>query len=200
MAKNKPRGAIDDLGHEKPPKIPSATAPSRGSRTREQPVDMGRALVEAYLTNEQINQVLLNLLDPVVWRGQPPCSKKRNIATTFAHIHNVRCMRLKMCAREAGPPPARLDRAEVTLAEARAALAESAGAMVLLIERSLAGGGHVPNFRPEVVALVCAAITHDAHHRGQICHWARQLGSPLTPEQELQIWEWDKRWKEISQR
>jgi uncharacterized damage-inducible protein DinB len=153
--------------------------------------------VEAFLTNERINQVLLDVLDPRVWRTQPPCSKRRNIATTFAHMHNVRCMRLKMSAPDEGPP-AKLDRAEVTPTEAKAALAASAAAMVRLIERSLAADGHVADFRPDVVALVCAAITHDAHHRGQICHWASQLGSPLTPEQGLSMWEWDKRWKEIS--
>jgi uncharacterized damage-inducible protein DinB len=166
-------------------------------RDRRQPVDLGRALVEAFQTNERINQVLLDALSPEAWRAQPPCSKRRNIATTFAHMHNVRCMRLKMPARQE-KPPSKLDRAEVTQAEAKDALAQSARAMVRLIESSLAGGGHVPDCRPDVVALVCGAITHDAHHRGQICHWASQLGVPLTPEQQLQMWEWDKRWREVA--
>jgi uncharacterized damage-inducible protein DinB len=174
----------------------SPSGPARGSRKRKEPVDLGRALIEAFLTNERINQVLLDVLDPKVWREQPTCSKRRNIATTFAHIHNVRCMRLKMSADNEELPD-RLDRADVTPGEAKAALARSAAALVRLIERSLAGGGHVRDYRPDVVALVCAAITHDAHHRGQICHWASQLGAPLTPEQGLQMWEWDKRWKEI---
>jgi len=158
-------------------------------------VDLGQASREAFLTNERINQVLLDALSPEVWRAQPPCSKRRNIATTFAHMHNVRCMRLKMSAHKVAP--ARLDRAEVTPAEAKKALGQSARAMVHLIEQSLARGGHVPDYRPDVVALVCSAITHDAHHRGQICHWASQLGAPLTPEQQLQMWEWDKRWREV---
>lgn len=99
-------------------------------RDRSQPVDLGRALVEAFLTNERIiNQVLLDLLAPEVWRAQPPCSKRRNIATTFAHMHNVQCMRLKMSAKDE-QPPASLDRAEVTPAEAKEALGQSAAAMV----------------------------------------------------------------------
>ena len=177
----------------------NATAPRRvaAHRDRRQPVELGRALVEAFLTNERINQVLLDFLSPEVWRSQPPCSKRRNIATTFAHMHNVRCMRLKMSAPDEEPPP-KLDRAEVTPAEAKEALGQSARAMVRLIEQSLANGGHVPDCRPDVVALVCGAITHDAHHRGQICHWANQLGTRLTPEQQLQMWEWDKRWREVA--
>jgi uncharacterized damage-inducible protein DinB len=174
-------------------------APVRGAtkRDRRQPVDLGRALVEAFLTNDRINQVLLDVLSTDVWREQPPCAKRRNIATTFAHMHNVRCMRLKMSDHDE-EPPARLDRAEVTLAEAKEALGKSARAMVRLIQRSLAAGGHVPDCRPDVVAMVCAAITHDAHHRGQICHWAAQLGEPLSPEQQLLLWEWDKRWREVA--
>ena len=75
-----------------------------GNRQRGQPVDLGRALIEAFLTNERINQVLLEVLSPQVWRAQPPCAKWRNIATTFAHMHNVRCMRLKMSAADQDPP------------------------------------------------------------------------------------------------
>jgi uncharacterized damage-inducible protein DinB len=175
----------------------TAAASSRAApRNRREHVDLGRALVEAFLTNERINQVLIDELDPKIWRANPPCSKRRNIATSFAHMHNVRVMRLGMSLRDE-KPPAKLDRADVTPDEAKKALATSAAAMVRLIERSLEAGGHVPDFRPDVVALVASAITHDAHHRGQICHWANQLGSPLSPEQSLRMWEWDKRWKEI---
>jgi hypothetical protein len=163
---------------------------------RQQPVDPGRACVEAFLTNERINQVLLDILKPEVSRAPPPSAKRRNIATTFAHMHNVRCMRLKMLARDEAPP-AKLERGEFTVGEAKEALRQSARAMVRLIERSLGTGGHVQDFRPDAVALACVAITHDAHHRGQICHWAAQLGAPLTPEQQLLMWEWDKCWKEI---
>jgi uncharacterized damage-inducible protein DinB len=166
------------------------------TRKRGEPIDLGRALVEAFLTNERINQTLLDVLDPAIWNASPPSSLRRNIATSFAHIHNVRCMRLKMSGKTV--VPAKLDRAKVTMAQAGAALTASARAMAALIERSIAAGGQVPDFRPDVVGLVCAAITHEAHHRGQICHWARELGAPITPEQQLRLWEWDKRWKEVA--
>jgi uncharacterized damage-inducible protein DinB len=174
------------------------TPASAGSGGRKRvAADLGRALVEAYLTNERINQVLLDFLDPEIWRAELPCARRRNIATTFAHMHNVRCMRLSMSVRHEAPP-AKLDRGSVTIEEAKDALGRSATAMVRLIESALAAGGHVPNLRPDVVSLVCSAITHDAYHRGQICHWARRLGAPLSPEQELKLWEWEKRWREVS--
>ena len=165
-------------------------------RDRKQPVDLGRALVEAFLTNERVNQTLLDLLDPKIWDRFPASSPRRSIATSFAHMHNVRCMRLSMSGKGIAAPP-RLSRAAVTMAGARAGMAASAAAMVQLVERSLAGGGHVPDFRPDVIALVCAAIAHEAHHRGQICHWARELGSPLSAKLQLQMWEWDRLWGEV---
>jgi hypothetical protein len=78
------------------PKSPKNHAP----RDRKAPVDLGVALATALLTNEQINQTLLDILDPTVWEGSPPCSKRRNIATSFAHIHDVRRMRRSAISHE----------------------------------------------------------------------------------------------------
>jgi uncharacterized damage-inducible protein DinB len=160
-------------------------------------VDLSRALLHAWRVNERINQELLSLIAPHIWRAFPLSSKRRNIATSFAHIHNVRCMRLKMCHSSVAVPE-RLDRAEVTVAEAREALATSAEAMSALIRLGLEAGGHVPNYKPDVVAMVCGAIVHEAHHRGQIAHWCRELGVPITPEQSLVLWEWDKLHKQVN--
>ena len=134
--------------------------------------------------------MLLESIDPKICARCRRVRKRRNIATTFAHMHNVRCMRLGMCLRGERPPN-KLDRSEVTAAEAKDALAQSAVAMVRLIEGSLAAGGRVPDFRPDVVALVCASVTHDRIIAARSVTGA-QLGAPLTPEQGLLMWEWDK--------
>lgn len=164
--------------------VTKAEAPARRSGSRRAPIDLGRALISAFLTSERMNQVLLDAVDPKIWREDPPCSKRRNIATSFAHIHNVRSMRIGMAK---GKKPAKLDRSDVTPAQARTALSESAKALVNLIEHSLQQGGYVPVYH-DVVTLVCGEIIHEAHHRGQIAHWARALGTPLTTEQQLKLW------------
>jgi uncharacterized damage-inducible protein DinB len=157
------------------------------------PLDLGRALADAFLTNDQVNQMLIDLIDPGIWRAQPPCSKRRSIATSFAHIHNVRVMQIGMFGSKRRP--ARLDRGEVTPATAKRALMESAQAMARLIEESAAGGGRVKGFPPGIATLVCASVNHEAHHRGQICHWARELGAPISASEQVELWDWNKQWK-----
>src|SRR5262245_52489988 len=184
------------LAPKKPtPKSVAAVAPPAPTqvalRSTRAPIDFSRALLDAWRVNDRINQELLGLIAPHIWRVFPPSSKRRNVATTFAHIHNVRCMRIKM-SHSSVAVPERLDRAEITPDEARKALAESAEGMSALIRLGLDAGGHVPNYRPDVVAMVCASIAHEANHRGQISHWCRELGAPQTPEQQLKLWEWDK--------
>jgi hypothetical protein len=179
------------------PKTSPAVVALPGSRSTREPVDLSRALLEAWRVNERINQELLNLIAPHIWRAFPASSKRRNIATSFAHIHNVRCMRIQMCHSSVAVPE-RLDRAEITIDDARKALVVSADAMAALIRLGLDAGGHVPNYRPNVVAMVCGAMNHEAHHRGQISHWCRELGVPITAEQSLVLWEWDKLHKVVN--
>lgn len=190
-------------GNESPPRsLPNSRATKTGAAVAETatpsaarsvraPVDLSRALLEAWRVNERINQELLSLVPAHIWRAFPPSSKRRNIATSFAHIHNVRCMRIRM-SHSSVVVPDRLDRAEITPDETRKALAESAEAMAALIRLGLDAGGHVPNYKPDVVAFTCSAMAHEANHRGQISHWCRELGAPQTPEQQLKLWEWDK--------
>jgi uncharacterized damage-inducible protein DinB len=195
-AKKKKQPAAPSPKVATPIATPVVAAPP-GSRSNREPVDLSRALLDAWRVNERINQELLSLIAPHIWRAFPSSSKRRNIATTFAHIHNVRCMRIKM-SHSTVQVPERLDRAEITPEEARKALSESAGAMAALIQLALEAGGHVPNYKPDVVAMVCGAMVHEAHHRGQIAHWARELGVPQTPEQQLRLWEWDKLHKQVN--
>ena len=177
-----------------PKATPVIVPPPRSTR---EPIDLSRALLNAWRVNERINQELLRLIAPHVWRVFPGSSRRRNIATSFAHIHNVRCMRIKMSHSSVAVPD-RLDRAEITPEDARKALTVSADAMAQLIRLGLDSGGHVPNYRPDVVAMVCGAMVHEAHHRGQISHWCRELGVPITPEQSLVLWEWDKLHKQVN--
>jgi len=165
------------------------------STVRDRPLDPRQALLEAYATNERINQYMLENLDDAAWHAEPPGGKGRTIAAIVAHMHNVRHMWL--VAAKAKSLPDKLDRGTVTRREAMEALSKSAESCREVLAEALAHPeGRVRGFRPEVVGLFAYLLSHDAHHRGQVCALARQLGHALPKAATFGMWEWGSRWKE----
>jgi len=41
-----------------------------------------------------------------------------------------------------------------------------------------------------------AMVEHEAHHRGQVCMLAHQLGFPLPKQVAYGIWNWEKLWRD----
>jgi uncharacterized damage-inducible protein DinB len=165
---------------------------------------LDQEMVQAYAVNNRMYQLLLERLDPRAWRAKPPGSGGRTIAGIFAHVHNIRCKWLRLSAPHL-KMPARLDRARCTPKQASAALAESAERCCEMLTSALSGAeGRVPSFvrdgwsrpwRPGA-AMFAYMITHDAHHRGQICMLAHQLGFPLPVAVISGMWNWEKLSKE----
>ena len=162
-------------------------------------LDLGQALAESYLTNDRMNQIVLQHLDPRAWRATPPGKRARTIAAIFSHVHNIRCKWLRLSAPHL-KLPAPLHRARSTQAETRAALALSADRSYEMLGEALAQTGAVETFRrdgwakpwPTGPAMLAYMITHDAHHRGQACMLAHQLGFPLPASCTYEIWAWEK--------
>jgi uncharacterized damage-inducible protein DinB len=154
------------------------------------PFVLSDALLSAYDTNDRINQYLLESLPEHAWRAEPPEKKGRDIASIFAHIHNVRVMWLKATG---GKIPAQLDRHSVTPAQARKALEQSRAALRDVLQTSLDGEGRIKGFRPDAAGIFGYLIAHDAHHRGQITMLARQVGHPISQKAMFGMWEWGVR-------
>jgi uncharacterized damage-inducible protein DinB len=49
---------------------------------------------------------------------------------------------------------------------------------------------------PVGVEMLCYMLAHEAHHRGQVCMLAHQLGFPLPLVVTSGLWNWEKLWKE----
>src|SRR5215831_13319215 len=149
------------------------------------------ALLNAFNTNNRINQYLIDNLPSAAWKAKPPGGRGRTIAAMFAHMHNVRVMWLK--ATKAEEIPLQLDRASVTPAQALRALEHSRHSLSVVISKSIAGSGRIRGFRPDVAGFLGYLIAHDAHHRGQIAMLARQVGHPLPQKAVFGMWEWGSR-------
>ena len=153
-------------------------------------------LSEAFATNERINQFMFDALDRKVWRADPPSGAGRNIAQIAAHMHNVRHMWLVVIAPKMVVPE-KLERDKCTKKQAQSSFKKSAKCMVDVIRAAAESpDGRVKDFRPDVVGFLSYAIAHEAHHRGQICMLARELGHPLSKDVHFGMWEWSKRWKD----
>ena len=109
----------------------------------------------------------------------------RPIAATSTHMHNVRCKWVRLTSPHL-TVPRQLNRAQ-------------------MLDEALGGGkGRVEKFRrdgwarpwPVGVEMLCYMLSHEAHHRGQVCMLARQLGFPLPTEVTSGLWNWEKVWKE----
>jgi len=186
---------------------------------------LGRAAVhisaaQIFLANDRMNQMLIEHLDPAAWGAKPPTAKPtakppgknkvRTIAAIFTHMHNVRCKWVRLTAPHL-KVPRQLNRAHCTPQQARAGLAESAARCAEMLAEALGGceggrenEGRVEKFlrdgwaRPWPVGLemLCYMLSHEAHHRGQVCMLAHQLGFPLPIKVTSGIWNWEKLWKE----
>jgi uncharacterized damage-inducible protein DinB len=173
---------------------------------RQQPAELSLeirdVLSETVTVNEAMNQLVLAQLDPRAWRAKPPGRNTRTIAAIFAHVHNIRRKWLRLSAPYL-KLPAPLDHAGCTQREAGTALAESAARCSEMLAEALMGrGGRVKQFRrdgwarpwPAGAAMIAYMLSHEAHHRGQVCMLAHQLGFPLKAG--YQLWMWEKLWKQ----
>ncbi len=152
------------------------------------------ALLQAYAAHDRINHYLLENLPAEAWDAKPEAG--RTIAAIVAHMHNVRVMWLK--AAKVEHIPAQLDRHTVTREQALAGLAESRDGILRLLGSALATTGKVKNSPPDAAHFLAYQIAHDAHHRGQICMLARQLGHKLPQQAEFGMWEFGKRSQEVA--
>jgi uncharacterized damage-inducible protein DinB len=165
--------------------------------------DLRRGMQESFSVNDRMNQLVLEHLDPRAWRAQLPGSKGRTIAAIFTHVHNIRLKWLRLSAPHL-KAPTRLDRSRCTQQQARQALAESAALCSQMLFEALVPQRRVKKFHRDGwarpwspgAAMFAYMIVHEAHHRGQVCMLAHQLGFPLPKKTAYGMWTWERLWKQ----
>jgi uncharacterized damage-inducible protein DinB len=166
--------------------------------------ELREVLLETFAVNDALNQLILRHLDPRAWNAKPPGRNARTIAAIFTHVHNIRRKWLRLSAPHL-KLPSELNRASCTQKQAREAFAESGKRCSEMLADALSS----PNRRvkkfvrdgwarpwPVGAAMVAYMLAHEAHHRGQVCMLAHQLGLPLPGKAAYGLWMWEKLWKE----
>ncbi len=159
-------------------------------------------LIDAWRTNNRVTVYLIENLPPELWAMKIPGSSRRTIRSLAAHIHNTRCMWIKMIAANHGvAAPRTVDGRTVKPSSLSRALERSSKGIIDVIRLGAARGGTMPpatwqNFPTDLVHFLNYFVAHEAHHRGQLCMLARQLGHRLPTEVTAGLWQWKKHSRE----
>lgn len=162
----------------------------------------GEALIAAWRTNNRVTTYLIENLPPEMWSKNVPGAPRRTVRMIAAHIHNARCMWIKMIgARHGIAVPRTVDGRVVRPSELSRALERSSRGIIELIRLGVAQGGAVPsaawqNFPTDLVHFLSYFVAHEGHHRGQLVMLARQLGHRLPAEVTAGLWQWKQRSRE----
>jgi uncharacterized damage-inducible protein DinB len=160
----------------------------------------------AWRTSGRVTAYLVENLPAELWSQSVPGSPRRTVGMIAGHIHNARCTWIKMIgARHGVAMPRRVDVRRVRPRELTRALAQSSKGILDLIRLGVAHGGSVPaavwqNFPTDLVHFLSYFVAHEAHHRGQLCLLARQLGHRLPAGVTAGLWQWKTRAREGSRR
>ena len=85
------------------------------------------------------------------------------------------------------------DHLAASKADTLKALDQSHEAISKVVGLALKSDGKIANFKAGAAPFLSYLMTHDAHHRGQICLMAKQVGHPLGATVGYGMWEWSKR-------
>lgn len=153
------------------------------------PLEVEKELLESFRRCGAVTEYLISVLPSRVWRLPPPGGRGRSIAAIVAHIQGVRRTFARLGGARPGPPS--LDRKNVTIPQARRAIRTSTELLAKQFESAIGEGrARVKGMPRRAVDMITYLIQHDAHHRGQICTLARDLGHEFRLEELMRVWGW----------
>ena len=168
-------------------------------RASSTPSSNADALIAAWRTNHRVTAYLIENIPAELWPKRVPGNPRRTVRAIAAHLHNARCMWIKMIgSRHDIGVPKHADTRTVSRPELLRALEHSSHGIIDLIRLGEARGGSLPpaawqNFPTDVVHFLTYFVAHEAHHRGQLVMVARQLGHRLPATVTAGLWQWKAR-------
>ena len=161
-------------------------------------IDFANAVADVWRTNNRVTTYLIENLPDELWSAKVPGAPRRTVQMIGGHLHNCRCMWIKMIGSKHGlAVPRSVNRHRVTRRQLAVALNKSSRGIVRLLEFGIANPRKFTVFPLDAAHFLAYLVAHEGHHRGQICMIGRQLGYRLPAEVTAGIWHWSKRAKEV---
>lgn len=165
------------------------------------PPDLRDTILAAWRTNNRATVFLVENLPSPLWGASVPGAPRRTVRMIAGHIHNARCMWIKMVGKEHGiPVPDSVNRRRVSRKQLVSALKRSSLGIDGLLRLGCDRGGRIPipptyvwrNLPLDVGHVLAYFVAHEGHHRGQIVLLARQLGHRLPVSTTSGLWQWTR--------
>lgn len=169
-------------------------------------MDMDNAILDAWSANSRATSYLIENLADDMWSVSLPGSPRKTVRSIAAHLHNSRRLWFQSLVKFDGfRMPARVDPLKVTPTRLLKALESSHRQMLRLFEAGIENGGDFPGVTSRYVwgamprnalMFLAYAVSHEAHHRGQILLLARAAGRRLSAQLAGGLWQWSSRLRE----
>ena len=164
-------------------------------------------VLEAWRINDRVTTFLVENIPAAIWASGLPASPRRTVRGVAAHLHNSRCSWMRSLAVGAAVPDPESSRPPRRHPQSPGdgSRLQRQGHPPACSRRAKTPAGCFPAFRARSSGVPCRAtsfssrryaVSHEAHHRGQLLLMARELGHRLPPKVAAGLWQWSSRLKE----
>jgi uncharacterized damage-inducible protein DinB len=164
------------------------------------------SILDAWRINNRVSMFLIEHIPTPLWQASLPGYSRRTVRSIAAHLHNCRCLWMQSLAKGTSiQVPTRIDAKYSTQREVTKALQKSGTQVGLLFEDALKNGGQFTGVSSvfvygamprNAILFLGYALSHEAHHRGQILLMARALDHKFPKTVVAGIWQWSSRLRE----
>jgi uncharacterized damage-inducible protein DinB len=150
-------------------------------------------ILDAWSTHQRMNLLLFDNITDNGMQRSLSTRGGRSIAQQWMHINSVRLQWIEVCAKDISRVLKNISMdAAFNRKQLYAALEDSSGTMIQLLEKSVNENGKLKGFKKGLISFFAYMISHESHHRGNMILTLKHCGEKIPETVKWGIWEWGK--------